>query len=56
MLIKFRWRMLLGTRAGLRERPSRQARALERSMLRLRAVRMEVPVDEKDINDPCREP
>lgn len=56
MLMKFRWRALLGTRPGARERPSRHASALERSTLRLRTVREEVTVltGEKDMKDSCR--
>jgi hypothetical protein len=54
--MKFRWRTVLGTRPGVRERPSRHASALERSTLRLRTVREEVtvPTGEKDMKDSCR--
>ena len=54
--MKFRWRTVLGTRPGVRERPSRHANALERSTLRLRTVREEVtvPTGEKDMKDSCR--
>ena len=52
--MKFRWRTALGTRPGVRERPSRHASALERSTLRLRTVREEVPGGERDMKDSCR--
>lgn len=54
--MKFRWRTALGTRPGVRERPSRHASALERSAFRLRTVREEVTVaaGERDIKDSCR--
>jgi hypothetical protein len=54
--MKFRWRAALGTRPGVRERPSRHASALERSALRLRDVREEltVPAGERDMKDSCR--
>ncbi len=57
MFIKFRWRAVLRTRPGARERPSRQASALERSTLRLRTVRDEdvtVPAEERDMKDSSR--
>ncbi|SRR6266404_2296289 len=54
MLMKFCWRVLRGMRPGERERPSRHARALERSALRLQAVRIEVEFDVNERNDPCR--
>ena len=56
MLMKFRWRTALGTRPGVRERPSRHASALERSALRLRTVREEATVvaGERDMKDSCR--
>jgi hypothetical protein len=53
MLMKFCWRDFRGMRPGTRESPSRHARALERSALRLRAVRTEVVFDEKEMNDVC---
>jgi hypothetical protein len=43
--------MLLLIRPGVWERPSRHASALERSALRLRAVQIEVLVEEKDMKD-----
>ena len=54
--MKFRRRTVLETRPGVRERPSRHARALERSAFRLRAVREEVtvPTGERDMKDSCR--
>jgi hypothetical protein len=54
--MKFRRRILLETRPGVRERPSRHASALERSTLRLRTVRevVTVPAGEKDMKDSCR--
>ena len=51
ILMKFCWREFLGMRPGRRESPSRHARALERSALRLREVRTEVVFDEKDMKE-----
>lgn len=53
MLMKFCWREFRGMRPGTQESPSRHARALERSALRLRDERTEVVLDEKDMNERC---
>jgi hypothetical protein len=53
MLMKFCWREFRGMRPGTRDIPSRHARALERSALRLRDERTEVVCDEKDMNECC---
>ena len=53
ILMKFCWREFRETLPGTQERPSRHARALERSALRLLDERTEVVFDENDMNECC---
>ena len=53
ILMKFCWREFRETLPGMQESPSKHARALERSALRLLDERTEVVFDENDMNECC---